>query len=59
MFFNKPILKFLFYFSLRIYILPWPASFSWLIKHFATKYGLILFNAEDFGIHNAVKYSSK
>ena len=57
MFFNKPILKFLFYFSLRIYILP--ASFSWLIKHFATKYGLILFNTEDFGIHNAMKYSSK
>ena len=42
MFFSKPVLSFVFCFSLSIYILPWPASFSWLIKYYATKYGLIL-----------------
>ena len=42
MFFSKPILSFVFCFSLRIYILPWLTSFSWLTKYCATKYGLSL-----------------
>ena len=35
--FIKPILSFVYCFSLRIYILPWPTSFSWLIKYYANK----------------------
>ena len=65
MFFNKFILSFVFCFSLRIYILPWPSSFSWLIKNCATKYdlsqfvtkygNLIPFNPKD-GDYNPVSH---